>query len=94
MANYRFTILPALLALVAFLVTANLIFSVSARGQTPRPPKVATYMLQVRGGLSNGATFTAAPGYKLVSVFPCAGASGPYGQGAYLCLIEKRGDEH
>jgi hypothetical protein len=91
MFKYRIAVVPALLVLVSVLFAANLIFAGSALSQTaPRPPKVTSYMIQARNDFRNGAAFTAAPGYKIDSIIPCAGVSGPYGQGAYLCMIEKQ----
>jgi hypothetical protein len=88
MPNYRFALVSSLFALGVF--AASLISSASAQSQTPKPPKVTTYMVQVRSDFRNGAAFTAPPGYKIVSVVPCSGAGGPYGQGAYLCMIERK----
>jgi hypothetical protein len=88
MLNYRFALVSALLILASFLFAPNLISAASA--QTPKPPKVTTYMIQARNDFRNGAAFTAAPGYKIVSIIPCNSAGGTYGQGSYLCLIEKK----
>jgi len=91
MFKYRIAVVPALLVLVSVLFAANLFFTGSAQGQTPiRPPKVTSYMIQARNDFRNGTAFTAAPGYKIDSIIPCVGAGGPYGQGAYLCMIEKQ----
>ncbi len=91
MFKYRMAVVPTLLVLVSLPFAANLVFAGLAQGQTPpKPPKVTSYMIQARNDFRNGAAFTAPPGYKIDSIIPCAGAGGPYGQGAYLCMIEKQ----
>jgi hypothetical protein len=81
---------PALLALVAVLLAANLVNNASAQTRNTRPPQTAYYMMQAKNDFANNATFALAPGYRLLSAIPCNGSGGPYGQGAYLCMIEKQ----
>ncbi len=94
MPLFRSILIPALLGLVAVLFAANILTTASAQSQNTRPPRQESYIVQVQNNVRNNAPFRTAPGYKLISVIPCGGAGGPYGQGAYLCTIEKQEQDH
>ncbi|MGB8908424.1 MAG: hypothetical protein WCC84_06715 [Candidatus Cybelea sp.] len=94
MPLFRSILIPALLGLVAVLFAANLITNASAQTQNAKPLRQESYIVQVQNDVRNNTPFRTAPGYKLISVIPCSGAAGPYGQGTYLCTIEKQEQDH
>jgi hypothetical protein len=92
MQRFRSFLIPALLGVIAVFFAANLLRTASAQTPAARPLRQETYIVQVQSNLRNGAPFRTMPGYKLISVIPCSGSGGPFGQGAYLCTLEKQED--